>query len=58
MATKKRKQKTVIEFFTLNISAIPANHDNTVFYSNLINDLFNSRQEIIYGNDFYYKMTP
>jgi hypothetical protein len=53
---RNRKKKTSIEFFTLNISALPANHENEVFYAGLIESFYNADLKINYGNDFYYQM--
>lgn len=55
--TRRRKVKNYVEFYTFNISAIPANHDNTDFYSNLFEKFYKYEKEIEYGKDFYYKMT-
>jgi hypothetical protein len=57
MQTRQRRKSNVVEFFTLNISAIPAQHENEVYYSNLINNFFSKDLKIEYGKDFYYKMT-
>lgn len=51
-----RKKKSNIEFFTLNVSALPADHENEKFYSRLIETFYRKDLKINFGNDFFYTM--
>lgn len=53
---RKRKQKRLLEFFTLNVSVLPANHDNETFYSRLIENYYSNDIKVTFGKDFFYTL--
>lgn len=55
-AIRKRKKKRLLEFFTLNVSVLPADHENESFYSNLIENYYSNDIKVNFGKDFYYTL--
>nr|WP_294858673.1 DUF4747 family protein [uncultured Fluviicola sp.] len=53
---RNRKQKRLLEFFTLNVSVLPANHQNEPFYSSLIEGFYSNDIRVNFGKDFYYTL--
>lgn len=51
-----RKEKRLLEFFTLNVSVLPPNHINEQFYSELIENFYSNDLKIKFGKDFYYAL--